>query len=243
MNSAQRQFETQLCDAIMQQLPEPCRQALDGLTGPQSDSWLLKADDIPLNQLKQEAGGVSLKSLMAELSKLTTIQQMALPTGLFDPLCERIVERYRLRVATETLTELRQHPDPIRYTLLSAFCWLRSQESIDNIVELFMLLVHRLESRSRKRASAEVVANAQANKDHDKLLYQIALAALSEPEGLVKEVIYPVATEAQLETVVDSLGGGGGRFPRTTSHKAAQRLYPLLSSPAAVDSQRLRIPL
>lgn len=235
LNSAQRQFEIQLCEAITKQLPEPCRRALDGLTGPQSDSWLLDPDEILLNQLKQEAGGVSLKSLKAELFKLKTIQQLALPTGLFDVLNERIVERYRLRVATETLTELRRHPDPIRYTLLSAFCWLRLQELIDNIVELFILLVHRLESRSRKRASAEVVAQAQANKNHDKLLYEIALAALSEPEGLVKEVIYPVASETQLETVVDSLGDGSGTFRerlqtklRSAYTRYYRRLLPLI---------------
>jgi TnpA family transposase len=118
------------------------------------------------------------------------------------------VERYRLRVATETLTELRRHPTAIRYTLLSAFCWLRSQEIIDNVVELFILLVHRLESRSRKRASAEVVANTEVKDDHDKLLYQIALAALAEPDGLVKEVIYPVANEKRLEHLIDTLGDG-----------------------------------
>ncbi|MEM6866760.1 MAG: Tn3 family transposase [Cyanobacteria bacterium P01_C01_bin.121] len=208
LNSAQRQFEIQLCESILKQLPKPCRQSLDKLTGPQSDSYILDPDEILLNQLKQEAGGVSLNSLTAELSKLETIQNVALPAGLFDNLSESIVEGYRLRVATETLTELRRHPTAIRYTLLSAFCWLRSQEIIDNVVELFILLVHRLESRSRKRASAEMVANTEMKDDHDKLLYQIALAALSEPEGLVKEVIYRVANEERLEHLVDTLGDG-----------------------------------
>lgn len=208
LSSAQRQFEIQLCESILQQLPNPCRQALDKLTGPQSDSYILEPDEILLNQLKQEAGGVSLNSLTAELSKLEIIQSVALPAGLFGNLCGSIVERYRLRVTTETLTELRRHPTAIRYTLLSAFCWLRSQEIIDNVVELLILLVHRLESRSRKRASAEVVENTQVKDDHDTLLYHIALAALSEPEGLVKAVIYPVANEERLEHLVDVLGDG-----------------------------------
>lgn len=58
---------------------------------------------------------------------------------------------------------------------------------VDSIIELFILLVHRLESRSRKRTSSEIVTLAQENEDHDQLLYQIALAALSEPEGTVKD--------------------------------------------------------
>ena len=151
INSAYRQFESQLCDSIIEQLPARCRQGLDNLTGPQSDSWILDADEIPLNQLKQEAGGAGLKSLRAELSKLKTIEQLMLPTGLFKDLNEPLVEGYRLRVDTESLTEIRRHPDPIHYLLLSAFCHQRSREIVDSIIELFILLVHRLESRSRRR--------------------------------------------------------------------------------------------
>ena len=224
INSAHHQFESQLCDSIVEQLPAKCRQALDSLTGPQSDSWILDADEIPLNQLKQEAGGVGLKSLKAELSKLKTIEQLALPTDLFKELNEQLVERYRQRVETESLTEIRRHPDPIRYLLLSAFSHQRSCEIVDSIIELFMLLVHRLESRSRRRTSSEIVATAQENKDHDQLLYQIAVAALAQPEGTVQDVIYPVANESQLERVVENLGEGGKTF-RERLHDKMRRSY------------------
>ena len=204
LSSAQHQFEKQLCTQIMTDLPVTCRQRLDALTG---DSYAMDAAEIALNQLKEEAGGVSYKSLTAELAKLAVIRRLALPKDLFAHLDERLVERYRLRVATETLTELRRHPDAIRYTLLSAFCWLRSQEIVDNVVELFIQLVHRLETRSKKRASEEVVAKVQHHGSRDDLLHRLALAALSEPEGLVKDVIYPIANEAQLERLVEDLTG------------------------------------
>ena len=224
INSAYRQFESQLCDSIIEQLPARCRQGLDNLTGPQSDSWILDADEIPLNQLKQEAGGAGLKSLRAELSKLKTIEQLMLPTGLFKDLNEPLVEGYRLRVDTESLTEIRRHPDPIRYLLLSAFCHQRSREIVDSIIELFILLVHRLESRSRRQTSSEIVATAEKNENHDQLLYQIAVAALAQPEGTVQEVIYPVANETQLETVVEHLGEGGKSF-KERLHAKMRRSY------------------
>jgi TnpA family transposase len=208
LNSAQYQFEVQLCASIVQRLPQTCRQQLDALTGPQEDSYLLDPDEIRLNQLKAEVGALSLKSLTAELSKLEILRAVGVPHDLFTHLCDSIVERYRLRVETESLTELRRHPDPIRYTLLAAFCWLRLQEVIDNVVELLLGLVHRLESRSKKRVKEEVVAKAQSSKNYDKLLYQIALASLAEPEGLVRDVIYPIAGEATLEQLIEHLGDG-----------------------------------
>ncbi|MGK7912806.1 MAG: DUF4158 domain-containing protein, partial [Synechococcus sp.] len=203
LNSAQHQFEIQLCRSVVERLTDSCLKELDALTGPQEDSYILDAEEIRLNQLKSEAGAVSLKSLQAELLKLEIVQQVHLPKKLFSHLCESIVERFRLRVETETLTELRRHPDPIRYTLLAAFCWMRSTEIIDNAVELFLQLIHRMESRSKKRVSEEVVAKAQGRDDHNRILYQLALASLAEPEGLVKDVIYPIAGEEKLAKLID----------------------------------------
>ncbi|XGV94351.1 MAG: DUF4158 domain-containing protein (plasmid) [Leptolyngbya sp. BL-A-14] len=156
VRSAQYQFEINLCAAIVQKLPESCRHELDALSGPQEDSYLLDPDEIRLNQLKEEAGPASLKGLTAELSKLEILQNIGLPKDLFAGLCDSIVERYRLRVETETLTELRRHPDPIRYILLAAFCWSRLQEIIDNLVEMLVGLMHRLENRSKRRVSEEM---------------------------------------------------------------------------------------
>ena len=248
INSAHHQFESQLCDSITEKLPAKCRQALDRLTGPQSDSWILDADEIPLNQLKQEAGGVGLKSLQAELSKLKTIEELALPKDLFDGLNEQLVDRYRQRVETESLTEIRRHPDPIRYLLLSAFCSQRSQEIVDSIIELFILLVHKLESRSRKRASAEIIATAEESENHDQMLYQIAVAALAQPEGTVQDVIYSVANETQLETVVETLGEGGKGFKerlhakmRRSYTRYYRRLLPLILKALAFRSDSLNL--
>ena len=120
LNSAERQFEVKLCESIMEKLPNACLKQLDALPGPQEDSYILDPDEIRLNQLKAEAGQVSLPSLEKELVKLEIVQQVDLPEALFSHLCDSIVERYRLRVETETLTELRRHPTPIRYTLLGS---------------------------------------------------------------------------------------------------------------------------
>lgn len=224
ISSAHHQFEIQLCDSTVEKLSATCRRELDKLTGPQSDSWILDADEIPLNQLKQEAGGVGLKSLKAELSKLKTIEQLSLPKDLFKGLNEQLVERYRQRVETESLKEIRRHPDPIRYLLLSAFCSQRAQEIVDSIIELFILLVHRLESRSRKRAASEIVATAEESENHDQMLYQIAVAALAQPKGTVQDVIYPVASETQLETVVENISEGGKSF-KERFHAKMRRSY------------------
>lgn len=105
--SAQYQFEISLCAPIVEALPESCCQALDALTGPQEDLYVLNPEEIRLNQLREEAGPARLKGLTAELTELEILQSLELPKDLFIQLYDKIVERYRLRVKTETLTELR----------------------------------------------------------------------------------------------------------------------------------------
>lgn len=212
LGSAQRQFESQLWESVEAKLPEESRQALEQLLGEGDEIYRLDAESFGLNQLKAEPGSVSLNSLLSELDKLALLQAIALPGQLFGSRSAAVIERYRLRVETETLSELRRHPDAVRHTLLAAFCWQRTYEITDTVIELFIQLVHRLASRSKKRVSDELLRQVQRTQPHDQLLYQIAAAALAEPEGLVKEVIYPIADEITLESLVETLASGGDSF-------------------------------
>ncbi|WP_277883959.1 hypothetical protein [Nostoc sp. FACHB-888] len=41
------------------------------------------------------------------------------------PISPKVLEIYKLRVAAELPSQLRAHPEAIRYTLFAAFCYLR----------------------------------------------------------------------------------------------------------------------
>ncbi|MEO0374167.1 MAG: Tn3 family transposase [Cyanobacteria bacterium P01_A01_bin.17] len=212
LRSAQRQFETQLWATVARSLSSDCQVALDNLLGQEDDIYRLDADEFVLNQLKAEPGSVSLKSLLAELDKLEQLKAIDLPMSAFSQLSVAVIERYRMRVETETLSELRRHPKQVRHTLLAAFCWQRTHEVTDTVIDLFIQLVHRLETRCKKRVSDEALHQLQRTPPHEQLLYQMAVAALGDPEGLVKDVIYPVADEITLENLVETLEGGGQSF-------------------------------
>ncbi len=75
-----------------------------------------------LHFLKQDAGPVGLESVLQEIEKLERIHQLALPADLFSQIPTKALQGYHQRVAAEELQEMSRHPDPIRLTLLSAFC-------------------------------------------------------------------------------------------------------------------------
>jgi Domain of unknown function (DUF4158) len=224
LRSAQRQFETQLGVSMIETFSPKCQQALEGLLGEEDDIYRLDADEFPINQLKAEPGSISLNSLLCELSKLELLKTIDLPKNTFSQLSGVVIERYRIRVETESISELRRHPTSIRLTLLAAFCWQRQYEITDTAIELFIGLVHRLESRAKKRVSEEILRQVQRAKPQDRLLYNIAVAALAEPEGLVKDVIYPIADESVLATLVETLDSGGLTF-REQLHQRMRSSY------------------
>lgn len=158
---------------VARSLTPECQAALDNLLGQEEDIYRLDADEFGLNQIKAEPGSVSLKSLLAELDKLEQLKAIELPSAAFSELSAAVIERYRIWVETETLSELRRHPKQVRHTLLAAFCWQRTHEVTDTVIDLFVQLVHRLESCCKKRVSEEALHQLQRTPPHEQLLYQI----------------------------------------------------------------------
>ncbi len=64
-------------------------------------------------------------------------------------------------MAVEDLHEVQRHPDPVRYTLLAAFCWQRRREIIDTLVDLLIDLIHRLGIRAEHKVDKAVIRESQ----------------------------------------------------------------------------------
>jgi hypothetical protein len=78
------------------------------------------------NNLKTNPGAIGLESILFETDKLRILSQLALPADLFQEVSPSVVRLYRERAATDTVYELRRHPDATRSTYLAAFCQPRA---------------------------------------------------------------------------------------------------------------------
>jgi TnpA family transposase len=148
------------------------------------------------------------------LEKLQQIETLGLPDTLFAALPPKILRQYRLRAAAEPPREIRRHPEPMRYTLLAAFCWQRRHEIIDGLVDLLIQIVHRISVRAEKKVVEELVGDLQKVHGKTTLLFKMAEAALDHPEGVVKEVLYPVVSEQTLANLVKEYRAHGPTYRR-----------------------------
>ena len=107
------------------------------------------SDSMSFSELRADPGRIGLESVFREITKLRTIKQLELPDNLFSNIPQKIIKRYKLRAVSEKLPELRSHPEHVRYSILSAFFWLRCREITDNLIELLIQIIHRIGVRAR----------------------------------------------------------------------------------------------
>jgi TnpA family transposase len=217
IDSALYRFETRFFEETLEALPASSRLALD--------EWLYTGEETEnfhqslFATLKYDPGTIGVKSLFAEAQKLKDLQAIELPETLFQHIGTAVLDRYRRRAETEAPRELRRHPIERRYTLLACFCWQRQQEVSDNLVNLLIQLIHRMESRAEYKVEREFIRESKKIMNKNRLLYRIASAALENPEGSVREVIFPVVSEAILQELVDEFKASGIGYHQRVHHK------------------------
>ena len=161
---------------------------------------------------------------MQAVVQLERLQQINLPPNLFASVSPKVVFRFRQRAAVEGQSKLRRHPAQIRYTLLAAFCWCRSAEITDDLVECLNILVHKMGARAERRIYKELLEDLKRVSGKNNLLFQIAEASLDKPDGSVKEVIYPVVDEQTLRDLVVEYRSSGPAY-RTVVHTVMRNSY------------------
>ena len=201
IKSALANFEEWLFQNITNALSDYSIQAIDRLFTPKATDETDRTTAI-FSLLKSDPGKPGLNSVLTELSKLAEIDALNLPSGLFDGVSPKTLGLYRSRAATESIRDMRRRPDHIRYTLTAAFCRERRQEIIDGLIELLIQVVHKIQVRAEKKVIKELVGSIREVSGKKTTLFKIAEAAVKNPDGTIRDVLFPVVGEKILQDLV-----------------------------------------
>ena len=188
-----------------------------------------------LTGLLADPGPAGLESLLEEITKLERVRALGLPQDLFAGTFPKVLQAYRRRVAVEAAYELRRHKAPLRLTLLAVFGHLRQRELTDSLIDLLLSTVHRIGARAEHRVERKLIDDLKKVAGKNTLLFQLAEATLAQPNGIVKEVVYPVVNQQTLHDLVkewQAVGPGYQKHVQTVirnSYRAHyRRLLPRL---------------
>ncbi len=179
-------------------------------------------DTLSFSELRSDPGRIGLDSIFKEVTKLKTIQLLELPQDLFKTIPQRVLKKYRLRAVSEKLRELRRHPETMRYTIIAAFFWLRCREITDNLIELLIQIIHRIGTRAERKVEKELINDFRRVNGKTNILFQMADAALSHPEGIIREVLFPIVKENTLIALVKEF--------KNTDSTYRQKVYTIMKS-------------
>ena len=214
IKSAIHTSEQNFCAAISARISPETKTKIDAILDRERgvESQSPESGVFDFNNLKTDPGRVGLDSLLKEIDKLQAIRQLELPENLFANTAPKLLHHYRQRAAAEPPRELRRHPDPIRYALLAAFCWQRSQEITDSLVELLIQIVHRIGIRAERKVDKELIADFKRVSGKNNILFRMATASLEHPESAVKDAIYPVVSPSTLKNLVKEFKSSGPTY-------------------------------
>src|SRR5438874_476242 len=92
------------------------------------------------------------------------------------------------------------------------------------LVDLLVLIIHRIGMRAERKAIKELVQDLERVDGKTTLLYKLATAALEQPNGIVKDVLFPVVGEPTLTAFVKEYRTQGPLYRRYV-HTSLRRSY------------------
>ncbi|MET8877993.1 Tn3 family transposase [Nocardia sp. NPDC004604] len=189
-------FEDQFCRSRVERISHATRSQLEDLVvggGDETDEGAVSGGGRShFVELKADPGAPGLESLLTEVNKLQRVRRLELPADLFADVSEKLVEAWRARASKEYPANLERMKPPRRLTLLAALCHVRQTEITDSLVDLFIQLVLKINTRAERKVDKELNAELKRVRGKEGMLLRVAEAALSEPSGTVRRVIYPV---------------------------------------------------
>jgi hypothetical protein len=150
-------------------------------------------------------GRVSKDTLLLEINKWKTLHMLELPDDLFNSIPPKVLKRYRLRAVSEEKRELRRHQPATRYTLLAAFFWSRIKEITDSLIEILITLIHKIDGRAEKKVTKELILEVKKVHGKNNILISLLEAALENPDGIVKDILFSLVDTDTLEGIIKEL--------------------------------------
>lgn len=108
--------------------------------------------------------------------------------------------------------------------MIIMYCWRRRQQLTDALTEMLMQLIHNLGTRAEKKVDKKQFAAFKKVRGKAKLLFRMAEATADQPDGVIKEVVYPVVAQRTLQRLVKEFNTLGSD-PELEVHESIRASY------------------
>lgn len=97
---------------------------------------------------------------------------------------------------------MREHPPQIRYTLMACLTHIRTTEVTDYIVRMMLDFDSQGRHITERQLNRELLHDIKRVEGKMQILFRVAEAVLEEPDGTVREVVFPRVKEQTFQHLV-----------------------------------------
>jgi TnpA family transposase len=218
VNSAWQQYLNIVCQKISERLIPEVQDKMD------------KCINADLNDknyyewMRKNTGKLGMKTLLEEIKLLKFVKDFGInaDTHLKD-IPDDVLKLLHERVAPEGVYSMRRHQAFVRYALIAVLLNFRRMELTDNIIEIFIQLIHRIRKKADKKMERNLIRNIQAVYKKRELLYTIAKASTCNPQDTIENVLFPAVGKEILYQIIEEYEGREIRYKNTQAVETKKR--------------------
>ncbi len=134
-----------------------------------------------------------------------------------------ILKKYKTRVLTEPIREIKRHPSRIKYAFLSIFVYIRRIETLDYLIDMLIEITKRIKRNSNKNAEIDTRKEGIRIKSPRETLYNILVEYRREPHRYMDHVFPSIVSEEAIDNTIEEFELEGVSF------KDREKVYMLKS--------------
>lgn len=119
----------------------------------------------------------------------------------------------------EIPSSMKDHVPKIRYATFAIFGYYRSQVLMDELVDLFLKLLHQIKLNAESYIEKKISSEVKKVGGKFDILCQISSVALLHPKGIIEEKIYPEVGSETLADIVKEFNSKGRWYDKQVQTK------------------------
>ena len=204
--NAMNAYEADLFLSLKNSLSSEAEAQLNGLL------LLYKEGLSYLGWVSKDINNPSLDSILELLEQLAILNRFQ-----FDIKAVKSIPRKRVLHYSDAFTrlnpsDLKQMSDEKRYAHLLLYVFTRKEQLIDKIIDMFNRIIRNVIHKSEKRVVKQLIRDVKKVYGKDTILFHIAEACLDQPDGTIRDNIFPIVGQEKLKNIIAEYKKKGPKY-------------------------------